>query len=176
MGSRERIHRRRRSDGNLVGPRSVQPQAWLTMGNAGVESGERNARWRQPLALLAVGVVIAAAVGLLWMVVEGSVTSTASDSATSVLAEPVPWDGGLLDGDQLTLYSTGARPAQAGDPCSAAYEAVAEPADDRMVVTVHALAGARQWPGQECDDIGYERSDRRRVQGTGRSHPATAAR
>lgn len=54
------------------------------------------------------------------------------------------------------LYFTGAPPERADDPCSRSYEAVAEPTDDAMVVTLHPLVGPQ--PRGGCPDIGYERS------------------
>jgi hypothetical protein len=117
-----------------------------------------NERWRQAVAFVVAGVVVAAAVGLFRIVVDGGETPTASGDQTSALGGPVPWDGARRDGDRLTLYFTGARPLQADDPCSRAYEAVAEPTDDTMVLTVRPVAGSPLPPGQGCEDIGYSRS------------------
>jgi hypothetical protein len=124
----------------------------------GVAEDERNERWRRAVAFLVAGVVVAAAVGLFWIVTEGGETPTASGEETVASGEPVPWDGARRDGDRLTLYFTGARPAQADDPCSRAYEAVAEPTDDTMVVTVRPLAGSPLPPDHACTAEGYARS------------------
>jgi hypothetical protein len=128
------------------------------LGVLDVAADERNGRWRQALAFLVAGVVVAAAVGLFWIVTEGGRTSSTADDATTAIEVPAPWDGARLGRNRLTLYFTGARPLQADDPCSRAYEAVAEPTDDMMVVTVRALAGSPLPPGQGCEDIGYDRS------------------
>jgi hypothetical protein len=120
--------------------------------------GERNERRRQVLVFLVVGVVVAAAAALLWTVTDGGETPNASDDATIALEEPVSWDGGRLDRDRLRLYFVGARPAQPGDPCSRAYEAVVEPTDDTVVVSVHPVAGPPLAPGQGCTAEGYARS------------------
>lgn len=123
-----------------------------------VAEDERNERWRQPLAFLVAGVIVAAAVGLFWINTDGGETSGASDDATTAFGEPLPWDGARRDGDRLTLYFTGARPLQADDPCSSAYTAVAEPTDDTMVVTLRPVAGPPLPPDGGCEDIGYDRS------------------
>jgi hypothetical protein len=109
------------------------------------------------LAFLVVGIVVAAGVGLSWIVRDGSRTPNASGE-TIALEEPVSWEGGRLDRDRLTLYFIGARPAQAGDPCSRAYKAVVEPTNDAMVVSVRAVAGPPLLPGHGCTSEGYERS------------------
>lgn len=128
----------------------------------GLADDERSGRWRQALAFVAAGVVVAGAVGLLSLVTEGGgisrMSGVVSGGESTASVGTVRWDGARLDGDRLTLYFTGARPARAGDPCSRAYEAVAEPTEDTMVVTVRAFAAAPAPPDQGCEAVGYSRS------------------
>lgn len=123
---------------------------------------EGTRRWRQALVLVAAGFIVAGAVGVFSLVTEGGETSSASGDASGGESTDsvgtVPWDGARLEGDRLTLYFTGARPARAGDPCSRAYEAVAEPTEDTMVITVRAFAPAPAPPDQPCTAAGSSRS------------------
>jgi hypothetical protein len=76
------------------------------LGVLDVAADERNGRWRQALAFLVAGVVVAAAVGLFWIVTEGGRTSSTADDATTAIEVPAPWDGARLDRNRLRLYFT----------------------------------------------------------------------
>lgn len=147
--------------GTPLGPRASH-QVRTRLEVVDVADDERIRRWRQALAFVAAGVVVAGAVGVLSLVTEGGGASRASGDASggesTASIGTVPWDGARLEGDRLTLYFTGARPARAGDPCSRAYEAVAEPTEDTIVVTVRAFAPAPGPPDQPCTAVGYSRS------------------
>jgi hypothetical protein len=120
-----------------------------------ISDDRRSDNGRRVAALLVAGVIVAATVAGLWTVARRVALPT---NGLIERDEIVPWDGALLDGDRLTLYFTGAPPLKEGDACSRAYDAAAQPANDRVVVTIHAFAGSRLLPGQGCEDIGYERS------------------
>jgi hypothetical protein len=136
---------------------------------------ERWSRRRLSIALLVLGGVGAAAVGLPWALdargggaaVAGGGAAGPNARARRAMPTPQPgqkvrWNGARLDPgasgepERLTLYFVGAPPGPLG-PCSPAYEATAEPGADRITVTVRALPTPDLPAGHYCTSVGADR-------------------